>query len=88
MPIPLRVYLSPYCHLCHAMLERLGPFEAQHALNITTIDIDSNPELEERYGEWIPVLTDAADREICHYFLDESALTAYLTEIAYLKKIG
>jgi hypothetical protein len=79
--IPLTVYLRPYCHLCHHLLEGLRSFQTRYTLHITTIDIDSDPVLEARYGEWIPVLNDANGQEICHHFLDERALTAYLAKI-------
>lgn len=42
------------------------------------IDVDADAALEARYGERVPVLTDAADAEICHYRLDEAALQARL----------
>jgi len=38
------------------------------------IDVDSDQALEARWGLLVPVLTDAADREICHYHLDPEAL--------------
>lgn len=38
------------------------------------IDVDADAALEARYGERVPVLTDAAGAEICHYRLDEAAL--------------
>ncbi len=41
-------------------------------------DVDADPALESRYGEIVPVLTDAAGVEICHTRLDESALRARL----------
>jgi hypothetical protein len=39
-------------------------------------DVDADEALEARYGERVPVLTDAAGAEICHYRLDEAALQA------------
>ena len=77
----LYVYLRPYCHLCHELLNQLAPYQTRYGLEITPIDIDTDTELEARYGAYIPVLTGADDTEICHYFLDEAALTAYLTKI-------
>ena len=77
----LTVYLRPYCHLCHDLLVKLIPYQQHYHLEITEIDIDSNPALEEHYGALIPVLTDVNDNEICRYFLDEAALTAYLSKI-------
>jgi Glutaredoxin-like domain (DUF836) len=41
-------------------------------------DVDADAALEARYGERVPVLTDAAGAEICHYRLDEAALQARL----------
>jgi len=38
------------------------------------VDVDSDPELEARWGELVPVLVDAHGEEICHYHLDEAAL--------------
>ena len=42
------------------------------------LDVDADPDLEVRYGDRVPVLTDAAGVEICHYRLDEPALRARL----------
>jgi len=42
------------------------------------IDVDADPALESRYGDRVPVLTDATDAEICHTHLDEAALRARL----------
>jgi len=38
------------------------------------IDVDSDPALEARFGERVPVLTDARGNELCHYRLDPGAL--------------
>lgn len=80
-PIQLTVYLRRYCHLCHDLLARLQPYQQQFGVQINEVDIDTDPLLEERYGTLIPVLKDANDEEICHYFLDDAALTAYLAKI-------
>ncbi len=79
--VHLTVYVRTYCHLCHDLLKQLRSWQARYPLRIRTIDIDQDPALEHRYGEWVPVLVDANDNEICHYFLDETALTAHLTKI-------
>ena len=42
------------------------------------VDVDADPALEERYGDRVPVLTDAAGDEICYGRLDEAALQARL----------
>ncbi len=76
----LTVYLRRYCHLCHDLLAQLAPHQVRHGFQVIEVDIDLDPQLEARYGALIPVLTGADDEEICHYFLDEAALTAYLSE--------
>ena len=42
------------------------------------VDVDADPALEDRYGELVPVLVAPDGREICHYFLDDSALSRIL----------
>ncbi|NOT17303.1 MAG: glutaredoxin family protein [Sulfuriferula sp.] len=79
--ITLHVYLRTYCHLCHDLLSKLAPYQQQYDLHIKQIDIDNDLLLEEQYGTLIPVLTDANNQEICHYFLDDAALTDYLSKI-------
>jgi Glutaredoxin-like domain (DUF836) len=48
------------------------------AVPFVEIDVDADAALEARYGERVPVLTDAAGAEICHYRLDEAALRTRL----------
>ena len=55
-----------------AALRRLG-------IDFEEIDVDSDPVLEHRYGELVPVLADPTGAEICHYHLDENALRAAIT---------
>ncbi|HZE59689.1 MAG TPA: hypothetical protein VE085_03960 [Burkholderiales bacterium] len=38
------------------------------------IDVDADPALAARYGERVPVLTDAAGNELCHGRLDPAVL--------------
>jgi Glutaredoxin-like domain (DUF836) len=54
--------------------------QALRALDVpfVEIDVDADAALETRYGDRVPVLTDAAGAEICHYRLDEAALQARL----------
>lgn len=73
----LSLYGRGYCHLCEDMLAALEPLGAQLGFEVEVIDVDSSAELERRYGERVPVLAHDGV-EICHYFLDSRALTAYL----------
>jgi len=38
------------------------------------VDVDADAALEERYGERVPVLTDADGNELCHYRLAPGVL--------------
>jgi thioredoxin reductase (NADPH) len=75
----LTLYARTYCHLCDEMIGRLTPLQDELPFDVEVVDIDHHPELEDRFGEWVPVLM-AGEREICHYHLDEAGLRAYLAE--------
>jgi len=47
-------------------------------LGFEEFDVGADAALESRYGARVPVLTDAAGVEICHYHLDQAALQARL----------
>ena len=59
-----------------AQLTRLG---RDGLFSLTTIDLADQPELESRYGEWVPVLM-AGTTELCHYHLDEAVLRDWLAQ--------
>ncbi|HEU5437512.1 MAG TPA: glutaredoxin family protein [Telluria sp.] len=84
-PPRFTLYSRSYCHLCEDMLAALRamappgqPFE------IDIIDIDSagDPALLARFDELVPVLfgesPPGGESELCHYFLDHAAVSAYL----------
>ncbi|QLG87963.1 glutaredoxin family protein [Chitinibacter bivalviorum] len=76
----LKLYGREYCSLCVVMREQLLS-QAAGRFDLQWIDIDDVEPLEERYGEWVPVLTDSNDVEICHYHLDQLALDARLADL-------
>ena len=81
----LTLYSRDYCHLCHDMLSALQELRAEHAgcFDIQVIDVDADPILLSRYDERVPVLAVIGEdrvRELCHYFLDRSAVLGYLGE--------
>jgi len=76
----LTVFAREHCHLCQDMLAQLEPLRETLGFKLKVVDVDSGPELQGRYGEWVPVLM-GGDEEICHYFLDRTALDAYLAKI-------
>lgn len=71
----LRLYYRSGCSLCEEMHREL--VAAELPVELEAIDVDASDELVRRYGHKVPVLTDAAENEICHYFLDRDALDSY-----------
>jgi thioredoxin-like negative regulator of GroEL len=63
-PLSLRLLSRPGCHLCDEMKDRLEPIvrEAEGKLALVVVDVDSDPELRERWGNEIPVLLDGEGR--------------------------
>lgn len=59
------------------MEAQLAKLSAEGLLTLTSIDLEDHPELESRYGEWVPVLM-AGETELCHYQLDEALLRDWL----------
>ena len=76
----LTLYSRTWCHLCDDMLSGLQSLQSGHPFELMVIDVDSDPALEKRFGEWVPVLMHG-DRELCHYHLDSAAVTEYLRKI-------
>ena len=76
----LTVYVRSGCHLCDAMLAELDTSPQQREYELEVVDILARPELEYRYGSLIPVLCAEGDVEICHYFLDDTALAQYFSQ--------
>ena len=74
----LTVLSRQWCHLCHELVEQLQPLAVELGFNFSVIDVDEHPELEELWGEWVPVVL-AGETELCHYHLDEAAIRAYFT---------
>jgi len=73
----LTVYLRHGCHLCTEMTQALERLRPELGFEFTAIDIDTSPDLLDRYDTLVPVLVgDGA--EICHYFLEENRLRCYL----------
>jgi glutaredoxin len=79
--VRLRLYGRAWCHLCGDMAKALAAL----GLPFEEIDVDADPALEARFGERVPVLTDAAGNEICHYHLDLASLKQAMGSIPELK---
>lgn len=76
----LTLYSRTWCHLCDDMLSGLRQLQSGRHFDLTVIDVDSDPALERRFGEWVPVLMHG-ERELCHYHLDSAGITEYLRKI-------
>ncbi|MEX3852531.1 MULTISPECIES: glutaredoxin family protein [Paraburkholderia] len=81
----LTLYGRAWCHLCEDMRAALEPLLAEFGAQLAVIDVDSDPLLEARYNEWVPVLV-CDGVELCHYHLDEArvraALAAHASRVA------
>jgi hypothetical protein len=55
----------------------LAPWAAAEGCEVEEIDVDADPALEARWGNFVPVLL-AGERELCHYRFDHAALGAFL----------
>jgi Glutaredoxin-like domain (DUF836) len=71
----LVLYGRRYCHLCEEMLAALRSLDARASPEI--VDVDSDPALEARYGEDVPVLM-LGDVELSRHRLDAERVRAYL----------
>ena len=70
-----------YCHLCHDMEQAVRPIAEEFGVNLRLVDADSDPMLEARFGERVPVLL-GGDLELCHYFIDVPKVRDYLGKIS------
>ncbi len=74
----LTLLVRAECHLCHEMLDEIRALGTRTALPpLVVIDVDSDPELQRRYGLKIPVLLlDAVP--VCAQHLDAAELQRLL----------
>ena len=73
----LILYYRSYCGLCEEMWRALEGERARLGFTLEVVDVDAEPELEQRYGERVPVLCTSEGRELFHYFFDGQLLDAY-----------
>ena len=74
----LTLYSRSYCHLCEDMLAEIETLRGELAFGLCVVDVDSDPGLERRFGELVPVLADG-ECELARYRLDKESLRAYLS---------
>jgi glutaredoxin len=71
------LYGRAWCHLCDDVKAELESLAAEFGADIEWIDIDTDPTLEARYDERVPVLL-LDGTELCHYRLDALRVRAAL----------
>jgi len=64
-----------------AALEALRGEQGVPHFAIEVVDVDADPVLEAKYNEWVPMLVDGEDTELCHYFLDVVKVREYLSAL-------
>jgi glutaredoxin len=52
----VEIYSRPGCHLCDEAKETIERVRLRFGFDLRIIDIESRPELEQEYGEEIPVV--------------------------------
>ena len=77
----LTLLFREYCSLCHHMRQALLPYQQQSGFELNVVDVDEDENLVARYNELVPVLLHG-EHEICHWHLNEAALSAYLNQAA------
>jgi glutaredoxin len=69
----LVVYHASGCHLCERALGQLRALRDELGFGLDEVAIDGDPELEERYREWLPVVELDGER-LFVYYVHEDAL--------------
>ncbi len=80
--LALQLVVREGCHLCDAFEEELQGYPHYHQLRIERIVINRQPELEEQFGDKVPVLLNS-QQIVCHYFLDVEKLDRLLSVSGY-----
>ncbi|MGH7872453.1 MAG: glutaredoxin family protein [Candidatus Binatia bacterium] len=75
----LTLYSRRDCCLCDDMKAVIGKVAAQIPCELEEIDVDRSPELQEQYGEQVPVLL-IDGRKVFKFRVTVEQLTRHLTE--------
>jgi len=67
------VYHASGCHLCERALAQVRALRDELGFELEEVAIDGDPELEERYREWLPVVELDGER-LFVYYVQEDAL--------------
>jgi len=50
------LYVGRDCHLCERAREEIAPLRDELGFDLVEVDITDDPELEQSYREWLPVV--------------------------------
>jgi len=78
-PLEVTLYTRPGCHLCDEAKLQIAPLLAEFGARLREVNIDSDPELQERYNFDVPVIF-LAGRKIAKHRIDAGQLRRQLLE--------
>ncbi len=61
------LYSARGCHLCDRAREQLAALRGEVAFDLSEIDITGNPELEQHYREFLPVVEIDGERAFVYF---------------------
>ena len=73
------LYYRENCHLCESMRLALLRLQKSIVFSWQEVDIDRDVELIRRFDVLVPVLY-YRDQEVCHHFINESAIREIIGE--------
>ena len=71
------LYGKAGCHLCDEARAAVAEVRARHPFELEEVDVSTDPELHDRYGERIPVLALDGD-ELFEFHVDADELARRL----------
>jgi len=72
IPRRLTVFHAEGCHLCERALAQLRALRDELGFELQEVAIDGDPQLEERYREWLPVVELDGERLFTYYVHEEA----------------
>lgn len=68
--VSVEIYSRPGCHLCDTAKEVIEGVRERFSFQLRVINVETDPELERKYGEEIPVVL-INGRKAFKYYVDE-----------------
>ncbi len=84
----LTLLTRAYCHLCDDMRAALQPLLAGHDVVVRELDVEGDTQLEDAYGNDVPVLIDGtpgAGAVLSRWHLDAQRVSAALASGAKMR---